>query len=142
MRNAYLQDHFDRILTYPTRHLVFFVRLRHFDEPLINLARPLTFLQVFVHINLLLLLTPHYNTPLHQLVKEQTELFPPMPWLLGLSCVAPFVSIVLRKSWHQTGWWSVTFFVTVAIKLLMSWTEEEEKNVEELESLRYSAGGA
>lgn len=139
---AFLYEKITLIWAYSVRHLVFFVRLVQFTEPLIYLARVFAFLQILVHTRLLLLLTPDAATPLHRLTKEQPHLAPSVSWLLGLSCIAPVTSIVLGKSWYQTGWWSVTFLVTLSVRSMLQWREDEEKNIAELEKLKYSAGGA
>lgn len=121
---------------------MFFFGLDHFDETLLTISRLLTFLQIFVHICLLIHLTPDMNTKLHQLVKDNPSLLPPVVWLLVSSCIAPAISLALGKSWLRTGWWSMTSLSTGSVMLMLRWNDAEEKEITKLENLKYSAGGA
>lgn len=59
-----------------------------------------------------------------------------------LSTVEPILSVLSRRSWLQTAWWSMTLLVILVAHRGMQWINEAEVNIDELEKLKYDAKGA
>ncbi|KAH8104921.1 hypothetical protein DFH11DRAFT_1329377 [Phellopilus nigrolimitatus] len=123
-------------------HVVFFFGLTLLNEPPIALARLFALVQVLLHADLLLFLTPTLDSPIHRLSRDLPHLPMPASWTLGLASLAPFVSVMSEKSWQQTGRWSATLFVLLVVSTVLHWMKEGEQSIDELERLKYNAKGA
>ena len=118
------------------RHVILFFRLSLLDETPILFARLFVFIQVLVHVNLLLVLTPTLDTPIHRLAKELPHVPLPVPWTLGIASFAPLVSLLSGRSWTQTGWWSVAAVITLLVWLMLQSVQDSRTNLESLEKLK------
>ncbi|KAL5524304.1 hypothetical protein ACEPAF_9444 [Sanghuangporus sanghuang] len=123
-------------------HVILFFRLSLLDETPILFARLFVFIQVLVHVNLLILLTPTLDTPVHRLAKELPRLPLPIPLTLGVASLAPLVSFLSGRSWTQTGWWSVAAVITLLVWIMLQSVQDSRTNLEHLEKLKYDAKGA
>lgn len=121
---------------------MFFFRLDLLNESPIIAARLFALLQILIHVNLMILLTPTFDSPLHRLVKETAFLPLPVPWALGIAVSAPVFSLSGGKSWQQTGWWSVTVIITSLVWVMLRSIDENKEGLENLEKLKYDAKGA
>lgn len=104
-------------------------------EPPIPLSTPLTFLAVFIHLNLCFLLYPERATLID---------IPPLPYLalLGLSALGPLLSVFSGYSWLSFAWWSSTGVLVCFACMVQRWIESEDKSISELERMKYIAPGA
>ncbi|EJC98448.1 uncharacterized protein FOMMEDRAFT_161821 [Fomitiporia mediterranea MF3/22] len=123
-------------------HTIFFFRPSLLDETPIMFARLFALVNVLVHVNLLLLLTPSLDTPVHQLAKETPHLPLSPIRTLCVAGAAPIFSLISRRGWQQTSWWSVAFVITLLVWVMQQSIQENKASLENLEKLKYDAKGA
>jgi hypothetical protein len=100
-----------------------------------------TVLSIILHINLALLASLDHIKLRFRISHVQLH---PLSYQLSyaLSAVAPTLSLLLQRPWQSTVWWSMTGAVVFTTHSVMSAIEEGNKNVSELESMKYVAPGA
>ncbi|KAI1789640.1 hypothetical protein LXA43DRAFT_1020551 [Ganoderma leucocontextum] len=111
-------------------------------------ANALLLLQFLVHGNLIIYCLPPKNLP--QRIVSNTWLLRSLSLPLPLShpvsiilpMVAPVYATLLGRGRVDVLWWSATGLLTVIVALATKWMKDAEKDVEELEKLRYRARGA
>ena len=64
------------------------------------------------------------------------------PVSVVLPMVAPVYAIILGHGRVDVLWWSATGFLTAIIAVATKWMKDAEKDVEDMEKLRYRARGA
>ncbi len=117
------------------------------SEP-VPLAYGLLLLQFLVHVNLSIYCLPHKhhlrrivaNTRLPRSLSLPLPLSHPVS--ISLPLVAPVYAILLGRGRVDVLWWSVTGFLAAVVALATKWMMDAEKDVEEMEKLRYRARGA
>ena len=98
-----------------------------------------TILSLLVHINLAFLAFMDYIKP-----RFHTSHVHPISYQLSyaLSAVAPTLSLFLRRPWQSTIWWGLTTTVVFTAQSIMESINEGNKDISELESMKYVAFGA
>jgi hypothetical protein len=66
---------------------------------------------------------------------------PQVTTMLGLSAVAPTLSLLMGKTWQTVLWWSITPAVGMLMMLLKCWIEQGEEDIRNLEKMKYDARG-
>jgi hypothetical protein len=99
--------------------------------------------QLVSQASLLLLLTPEYTSPIHLRLAHNHEFHTYFKYgNLALSCIAPIVSLISKRRWHQTGVWGVAPILIVFAFVMLKSVKESREGLEKLEKLKYEAKGA
>lgn len=97
----------------------------------------LTYVAILTHINLSLLVHPRHVVIAGWAIRPIgfTETF---VW----SAICPVVTIYTGKAWQTTAWWCISAIMTSVVYIVHMWIQKTDKDVTELEDLRYRAPGA
>ncbi|KAI0754993.1 hypothetical protein C8Q80DRAFT_1142322 [Daedaleopsis nitida] len=111
-------------------------------------ATALTLLQLLIHLNLSLYSLPpkhrYRHLVPHAALPRSLELPLPLahPISIILTIVAPTYALLLGRGYADVIWWAVPGALTGLVALVKKWMRDGEKDVAELEKLRYTARGA
>ena len=121
------------------------------DSPLsdpVPLATTLTVLQILIHIHLGIYCLPP-NHPYRKLVQNASlppSLTLPLPLSHPITVVLPLIgpiyAFLLGRGRADVLWWAMPGMLTALIALVTKWMRDGERDLEELEKLRYTARGA
>ena len=101
----------------------------------IPLAATFCLLHIAVHLNLLLMSS--CNHPQLSGLKPISY-----PITFVAAALAPFLSMILRRSLADVAWWSFTMAVAVLHHTVHRWIAQGEESIRGLEQLKYDAKGA
>lgn len=124
-------------------HIIFFFKYFLNDEPIV-FPRLFALVQVFVLASDFLLLSSE-SRKISQYPEQNSNLnVKPLSiqWITAISLISPFVSLISKKGWYQTGWWAIACIITVFVWILLRDIRSGIESVESLENLRYDVKGA
>ncbi|KAI0770278.1 hypothetical protein C8Q74DRAFT_1274495 [Fomes fomentarius] len=108
-----------------------------------------TVLQLLIHLNLSLVVLPQNHN-----IRQILFLHPDLPYSLALPLplshpiaitlptLAPATALVLGRGRADILWWTVPGVLMGITALILKWIKDEEKDLQGLEKLRYTARGA
>lgn len=108
-----------------------------------------TVLQLLIHINLSLVVLPQNHNIRQTLLSKfdlPYSLALPLPLsnpiAIALPTLAPATALVLGRGRADVLWWTVPGVLMGITALILGWIKDEERDLQELEKLRYTARGA
>jgi hypothetical protein len=116
-------------------------------------SRPLPFATTFTFLHLLLFvnLNQHFLPPhltiknwLYSMSRSDLAAWIPLSYkqTVAIAVVAPVLSLIAWRSASCSLWWSLAGLVTGLCWVIERWNQEGERQVQELEGLKYEAKGA
>ena len=117
------------------------------SEP-VPFTNGLLLLQYLVHANLILYCLPPKHHMRQMIPNESLPRSLSLPLPLShpvsiiLPVIAPAYAVLLGRGRADVLWWSAAGILTAVVALATKWMRDAEKDVEELEKLRYTARGA
>ena len=64
------------------------------------------------------------------------------PATILLPSIGPLYAFFLGRSWADVLWWGMPGILTALVALVQKWSLDGQKDLDELEKLRYTARGA
>ena len=131
------------LLTQISRQVLFIISPSFFlDDKPIFAARFYLFLNIILHVNLMLVLSPE----LEKWMEKSDPAFDfseQDAWMISyFSLIAPVVSFICWRSWTQTIWWCSTAILSSSVRLGVRGIKEGDLSIENLEKLKYEMKGA
>ncbi|KAI0712144.1 hypothetical protein C8Q76DRAFT_622003 [Earliella scabrosa] len=104
----------------------------------VPLATGLTFLNILIHLHLALFTLPPTALPPH--LKLPLPLSHPIT--VTVPAVAPAYALVLGRGQADVIWRAIPGILTVLVALVLKWIRDADRDLTELEKLKYNARGA